>query len=165
MVHSPDKRAARTVEIRESVFVSAVHGYTCFQRKLLWAGRLLVRARLPLYTFHCCTHGLTSGRAWPACSQPFGHLRCRDECHQPQPTTTLRKLNRTQASLETVKTKKGDFQLLNCDDHRRLVTKKSGKDPKDLRPDIVHQVSNQNSAFSGFPRLVPSICFGPAGYN
>ncbi|CAM9717084.1 unnamed protein product, partial [Ectocarpus sp. 8 AP-2014] len=43
------------------------------------------------------------------------------------------------ASLETVKTKKGDFQLLNCDDHRRLVTKKSGKDPKDLRPDIVHQ--------------------------
>lgn len=45
-----------------------------------------------------------------------------------------------QASLETVKTKKGDFQLLNCDDHRRLVTKKSGKDPKDLRPDIVHQV-------------------------
>lgn len=39
-----------------------------------------------------------------------------------------------------MKTKKGDFQLLNCDDHRRLVTKKSGKDPKDLRPDIVHQV-------------------------
>lgn len=44
------------------------------------------------------------------------------------------------ASLETVKTKKGDFELLNCDDHRRLVTKKSGKDPKVLRPDIVHQV-------------------------
>ncbi|CAM9438925.1 unnamed protein product [Choristocarpus tenellus] len=43
------------------------------------------------------------------------------------------------ASLETVKTRKGDFQLLNCDDHRSLVTKKSGKDPKDLRPDIVHQ--------------------------
>lgn len=49
-----------------------------------------------------------------------------------------------QASLETVKTKKGDFQLLNCDDHRRLVTKKSGKDPKDLRPDIVHQVGILN---------------------
>lgn len=43
------------------------------------------------------------------------------------------------ASLETVKTRKGDFQLLNCDDHRKLVTKKSGKDPADLRPDIVHQ--------------------------
>eukprot|EP00903_Cladosiphon_okamuranus_P010521 g9951.t1 len=43
------------------------------------------------------------------------------------------------ASLETVKTKKGDFELLNCDDHRRLLTKKSGKDPKDMRPDILHQ--------------------------
>lgn len=43
------------------------------------------------------------------------------------------------ASLETVKTKRGEFQLLNCDDHRSLITKKSGKDPADLRPDIVHQ--------------------------
>ncbi|CAN0118399.1 unnamed protein product, partial [Phaeothamnion confervicola] len=43
------------------------------------------------------------------------------------------------ASLETVRTKKGDFELLNCDDHRSLVTKKSGKDPADLRPDILHQ--------------------------
>jgi rRNA small subunit pseudouridine methyltransferase Nep1 len=43
------------------------------------------------------------------------------------------------ASLETVKTKRGEFQLLNCDDHRSLITKKSGKDPAELRPDIVHQ--------------------------
>ncbi|KAG5189146.1 Alpha/beta knot methyltransferase [Tribonema minus] len=43
------------------------------------------------------------------------------------------------ASLETVKTRRGEFQLLNCDDHKSLITKKSGKDPADLRPDIVHQ--------------------------
>jgi rRNA small subunit pseudouridine methyltransferase Nep1 len=42
------------------------------------------------------------------------------------------------ASLETVKTKKGDFQLLNCDDHIALM-KKHNKDPQQYRPDIVHQ--------------------------
>lgn len=42
------------------------------------------------------------------------------------------------ASLETVKTKKGDFQLLNCDDHIGLM-KKHNKDPQDYRPDIIHQ--------------------------
>mmetsp|Transcript_17118 Transcript_17118/g.25331 ORF Transcript_17118/g.25331 Transcript_17118/m.25331 type:complete len:231 (-) Transcript_17118:35-727(-) len=42
------------------------------------------------------------------------------------------------ASLETVKTRKGDFELLNCD-HSSLITKKSGKNISDLRPDIVHQ--------------------------
>lgn len=42
------------------------------------------------------------------------------------------------ASLETVKTKKGDFQLLNCDDHIGLM-KKLNKDPQDYRPDIIHQ--------------------------
>jgi EMG1/NEP1 methyltransferase len=42
------------------------------------------------------------------------------------------------ASLETVKTKKGDFQLLNCDDHIPLM-KKHNKDPQQYRPDIVHQ--------------------------
>lgn len=42
------------------------------------------------------------------------------------------------ASLEIVKTKKGDFQLLNCDDHIGLM-KKHNKDPQDYRPDIIHQ--------------------------
>ena len=43
------------------------------------------------------------------------------------------------ASLETVKTKKGDFQLLNCDDHIGIM-KKHNKDPAQYRPDIAHQV-------------------------
>jgi rRNA small subunit pseudouridine methyltransferase Nep1 len=43
------------------------------------------------------------------------------------------------ASLETVKTKKGDFQLLNCDDHVGLM-RKHNKNPQQYRPDIVHQV-------------------------
>lgn len=42
------------------------------------------------------------------------------------------------ANLETVKTKKGDFALLNCDDHAGLM-KKHNKDPQQFRPDIVHQ--------------------------
>ena len=42
------------------------------------------------------------------------------------------------ASLETVKTKKGDFQLLNCDDHVGLM-RKHNKNPQQYRPDIVHQ--------------------------
>ena len=43
-----------------------------------------------------------------------------------------------EASLETVKSKKGDFQLLNCDDHVGLM-KKLNKDPQQYRPDIAHQ--------------------------
>lgn len=42
------------------------------------------------------------------------------------------------AALETVKTKKGEFQLLNCDDHVNIM-KKNNKDPANYRPDIVHQ--------------------------
>jgi rRNA small subunit pseudouridine methyltransferase Nep1 len=42
------------------------------------------------------------------------------------------------ANLETVKTKKGEFQLLNCDDHISLLGK-NNKDPAKYRPDIVHQ--------------------------
>lgn len=42
------------------------------------------------------------------------------------------------ASLETVKTKKGDYQLLNCDDHI-AVMKRLNRDPQKYRPDIVHQ--------------------------
>jgi rRNA small subunit pseudouridine methyltransferase Nep1 len=43
-----------------------------------------------------------------------------------------------QASLETVKTKKG-FELLNCDEHQGLH-KKAGRDPAESRPDISHQL-------------------------
>ena len=42
------------------------------------------------------------------------------------------------ASLETVKTKKGDFQLLNCDDHVNIM-RKLNRDPQMCRPDIIHQ--------------------------
>jgi rRNA small subunit pseudouridine methyltransferase Nep1 len=42
------------------------------------------------------------------------------------------------ASLETVKSKKGDYELLNCDDHLSLM-KKYNKDPALYRPDIIHQ--------------------------
>lgn len=44
-----------------------------------------------------------------------------------------------QARLETVKNKRGMFELLNCDDHRELCKKKLKRDPKDFRPDIAHQ--------------------------
>eukprot|EP00560_Eucampia_antarctica_P009180 CAMPEP_0197823686 /NCGR_PEP_ID=MMETSP1437-20131217/1007_1 /TAXON_ID=49252 ORGANISM="Eucampia antarctica, Strain CCMP1452" /NCGR_SAMPLE_ID=MMETSP1437 /ASSEMBLY_ACC=CAM_ASM_001096 /LENGTH=280 /DNA_ID=CAMNT_0043422971 /DNA_START=57 /DNA_END=899 /DNA_ORIENTATION=+ len=44
-----------------------------------------------------------------------------------------------QARLETVKTRKGAFELLNCDDHRDLCKKKLKRDPKIFRPDICHQ--------------------------
>jgi len=44
-----------------------------------------------------------------------------------------------QASLEIVKTRGGDFELLNCDDHLPLM-KKHNKDPAKYRPDIAHQV-------------------------
>lgn len=43
------------------------------------------------------------------------------------------------ATLETVKNRKGLFELLNSDDHRELCKKKLKRDPKDLRPDICHQ--------------------------
>ena len=42
------------------------------------------------------------------------------------------------ACLETVKTKKGEFELLNCDDHIGIM-RKHDKDPQKYRPDIVHQ--------------------------
>lgn len=44
-----------------------------------------------------------------------------------------------QARLETVKNKRGIFELLNCDDHRDLCKKKLKRDPKEFRPDIAHQ--------------------------
>mmetsp|Transcript_33082 Transcript_33082/g.98405 ORF Transcript_33082/g.98405 Transcript_33082/m.98405 type:complete len:280 (-) Transcript_33082:288-1127(-) len=44
-----------------------------------------------------------------------------------------------QARLETVKNKRGEFELLNCDDHRELCKRKLRQDPKEFRPDICHQ--------------------------
>lgn len=43
------------------------------------------------------------------------------------------------AYLETVKTKKGNYELLNCDDHMMLL-KKMDRDWTEVRPDITHQV-------------------------
>ncbi len=48
------------------------------------------------------------------------------------------------AALETVKTKKGEFQLLNCDDHVNIM-RKNNKDPAQYRPDILHQVHYNSS--------------------
>lgn len=42
------------------------------------------------------------------------------------------------ANLETVKTKNGDFELLNCDDHVHIM-RRTKKDPANYRPDILHQ--------------------------
>ena len=44
-----------------------------------------------------------------------------------------------QATLETVKNKRGVYELLNCDDHRELCKRKLKKDPNAFRPDILHQ--------------------------
>lgn len=44
-----------------------------------------------------------------------------------------------QAKLETIKNRKGNYELLNCDDHRDICKKKLKKDPKEFRPDICHQ--------------------------
>ena len=43
-----------------------------------------------------------------------------------------------QASLETVKNRRGVYELLNCDDHRDLC-RKLKQNPNDYRPDILHQ--------------------------
>jgi len=42
------------------------------------------------------------------------------------------------AVLETTKTKRNDFELLNCDDHRHIA-RKHNLDPSLYRPDILHQ--------------------------
>lgn len=44
-----------------------------------------------------------------------------------------------QATLETVKNRRGLYELLNCDDHRDICKKKLRKDPNAFRPDILHQ--------------------------
>lgn len=43
-----------------------------------------------------------------------------------------------QASLDTVKNKRGIFELINCDDHIDIC-KKINKNARDFRPDICHQ--------------------------
>uniref|UniRef100_A0A7S3NDP7 Ribosomal RNA small subunit methyltransferase NEP1 n=1 Tax=Aureoumbra lagunensis TaxID=44058 RepID=A0A7S3NDP7_9STRA len=43
-----------------------------------------------------------------------------------------------EASLEIVKTRKGEFTLLNSDDHRTILSKHD-RDPAECRPDIAHQ--------------------------
>jgi len=44
-----------------------------------------------------------------------------------------------QATIETVKNRRGVYELLNCDDHRDLCKNKLHKDPNFFRPDILHQ--------------------------
>jgi rRNA small subunit pseudouridine methyltransferase Nep1 len=44
-----------------------------------------------------------------------------------------------QATLETVKDRRGVYELINCDDHKDLCRKKLKLDPKNFRPDILHQ--------------------------
>ena len=53
------------------------------------------------------------------------------------------------AALETTKTKRNDFELLNCDDHRHIATK-NGLDPSNYRPDILHQVGRPLGHSSAF---------------
>ena len=63
------------------------------------------------------------------------------------PTNNLKTMRNTQpiiilldqATIETVKNKRGVYELLNCDDHRDLCKKKLRKDPNIFRPDILHQ--------------------------
>ena len=54
------------------------------------------------------------------------------------------------AALETTKTKRNDFELLNCDDHRHIA-KKNGLDPAQYRPDILHQVRRNSAQNSPLP--------------
>ena len=63
----------------------------------------------------------------------MAELAASDENTPPKVTVLL-----DLASLEIVKTRKGEFQLLNSDDHRSILSK-HGRDPKECRPDIAHQ--------------------------
>ena len=42
------------------------------------------------------------------------------------------------SNLETTKSKRG-IELINCDDHQKLITKMK-KNYEDYRPDVTHQV-------------------------
>ena len=63
----------------------------------------------------------------------MAELAAGDDATPPKVTVLL-----DLASLEIVKTRKGEFQLLNSDDHRSILSK-HGRDPKECRPDIAHQ--------------------------
>ena len=63
--------------------------------------------------------------------------------HPSVPRTMAEKTNQSRvivvleaANLETIKTKRG-IQLLNCDDHAKLINK-MGKRLEDYRPDVTH---------------------------
>jgi len=43
------------------------------------------------------------------------------------------------SNLETAKTKRG-IELINCDDHQKLITKMK-RTYEEFRPDVTHQVS------------------------
>jgi hypothetical protein len=43
------------------------------------------------------------------------------------------------AFLELVMVKKGQYQLLNCDDHKTILSKNRSDDLAEARPDITHQ--------------------------
>ena len=67
-------------------------------------------------------------------------METKDEAEVSQPTAANKIVVILDlAALETVKTKRGDFELLNCDDHKSVM-RKHQRDPKDYRPDILHQV-------------------------
>ena len=63
----------------------------------------------------------------------MAELAASDDATPPKVTVLL-----DLASLEIVKTRKGEFQLLNSDDHRGIL-KKHGRDLNEPRPDILHQ--------------------------
>lgn len=65
-----------------------------------------------------------------------GALLVEDSDKQPTAKITI---VLDQACLESVKSKSGKFELLNCDDHLSLHAR-LGRDPKDSRPDICHQM-------------------------
>ena len=64
-----------------------------------------------------------------------GQQQHSSEAPSQQPVIVLLDL----ATCETIKNKKGVYELLNCDDHRDLCKKKLKKDPNEFRPDILHQ--------------------------
>lgn len=66
------------------------------------------------------------------------------------------------AQLETVKTKKGEFQLMNCDDHVNIM-KRHGKDPQMFRPDIIHQVRSEHSIYWNKSLIFCYCCTGING--
>lgn len=61
------------------------------------------------------------------------------------------------ASLETVKTRNGSYELLNCDDHIQIL-KKMNRDWTEARPDITHQVLLCDFLILKRVHRLPSVC-------